>query len=667
MKKLLSIVLFAVIVTACSKDDEEMKGIVADQVTATVQPFTGDDMSLRAYWSQGDVMTVLRAGLPACQLTLSAGAGTSVGTFAGELSFGLGQEVTAIYPKVTGNEGFLTLQNEQNYAAETDINAYDIRFGSAQLVSDEVNIQMSSLLCALKLDIILGTDDAMESINSIEVVVPDRFLSGTFPISSANPAASLQMTNGTDRIKVNLTSTPSAGKQVTAYILTLPCDLSEVRQVKYIITTTNGVFTFCHKPAEAFLSGKMVPVILDVNRFTLVSGEPGEGEYARTISDISEYTNLNDPVFYGMGATDPVYANSYLISEAGNYTFDATVIGNGPGGIMANGKFHTSTASITPKSAALVWQDKPGLIKKVAFSNGKIIFSTAETFTPGNALIAAYTGTDGTGEILWSWHIWMTDKPALETHINLEGHKFTFMDRNLGAVNKTIGDAGSLGLLYQWGRKDPFLNSASATEVVQPILYDIEGKVLTDRFAEIWTSPDKGTIAYTLANPTHFLLAKDQETSADWYYGGGAGRVNRNFYLWGNPEGYVYRELSETLKTIYDPCPVGYRVPGNFAWSFVTYDGHFTPVPEQWSVKGSFTGGYTVIYDGTNTTFYPAQGCRSSAGGLSDAGEYGHYWMSGPFDEISPYVVCFGFANWYIHPDNECNTSTGRAVRCVKE
>ena len=48
MKKLLSIVLFAVIVTACSKDDEEMKGIVADQVTATVQPFTGDDMALRA-------------------------------------------------------------------------------------------------------------------------------------------------------------------------------------------------------------------------------------------------------------------------------------------------------------------------------------------------------------------------------------------------------------------------------------------------------------------------------------------------------------------------------------------------------------------------------------------------------------------------------------------
>ena len=97
MKKLLSIVLFAVIVTACSKDDEEMKGIVADQITATVQPFTGDDMSLRAYWNQGDVMTVLRAGLPACQLTLSAGAGTSVGTFAGELSFGLGQELSLIH------------------------------------------------------------------------------------------------------------------------------------------------------------------------------------------------------------------------------------------------------------------------------------------------------------------------------------------------------------------------------------------------------------------------------------------------------------------------------------------------------------------------------------------------------------------------------------------
>lgn len=667
MKKLLSIVLLAVIVTACSNDNKEMEVIVTDKVTAIAQPFTDKDMLLATCWNKEDAITIFPGDLPACQLTLSVGAGTSVGTFAGELSFKPGDYVLAFYPKVSGNDGSLTLQSEQNYATETDINTYDIRCGSAQLVSDKLEIEMPSLLCAIKLDIVLGTAYAMENINSVEVVIPGRFLSGTFPISSTYSASSLQVTNGSDRVKVNLTSPPSADEQVTAYILTLPCDLKQVQEVKYIITTTNGVFTFCHKPADEFLSGKIVTVNLDVNRFKLVTGEPGEGEYSTTINDVADYTDLNDPAFYGISVAGPVYANSYLVSEAGDYAFDATIIGNGPEGIMANGKFHTSTASLAPKSADLIWQDKPGLIKKVVLQDGKIIFSTAETFTPGNAVVAAYAGANGTGEILWSWHIWMTDKPTLETHINLEGQKFTFMDRNLGATNKTIGDAGTLGLLYQWGRKDPFLNSASASEVVQPTMYDKSGKILTDRFSEVWTSPEKGTIAYTLANPTHFLLAKDEETSADWYHGGGTGRANRNFYLWGNPDGYVYKELSETVKTIYDPCPVGYRVPGNFAWSFVTYDGHFTPVPGQWSVSGGFNGGYTVIYDGSNTTFYPAQGCRSSAGGLDDAGEYGHYWMSGPFSETGPYVVCFGFSNWYIHPDNECNTSVGRAVRCVKE
>lgn len=667
MKKLVNFVLLVVFITACSDDDEKVGVTITDQVTATIQPFTKDNMVLPVSWNSGDVITLFNNEMVAGQFVLASGAGTSVGVFDGELSAVTGQDVVAVYPKVTGDKGTLTLQREQNYASEADLNAYDIRLGSTRVVSDKADISMTSFLCALKLDIVLGPDYATENISSVEVVVPGKFLSGMFSLSLVDMIFISQMTDGSDRVKVCLTSEPAAEPGVTAYALTLPCELAGVEGIKYIVTTTNGIFTFCHKPADALPSGKVVPVTLDINQFTLVTGEPAEGEYSTTIADDSEYTDLNDPAFYGIVSAERVYANSYLINEAGNYAFAATVIGNGEAGIMPDGKFHTSTPSITPQSAAVLWQDKPGMISRVSLRNGKVVFTTAETFTPGNAVIAAYTGSNGTGDILWSWHIWISEKPALETHINLEGHKFVFMDRNLGAVNKTVGNAGSLGLLYQWGRKDPFPNSASADEVIQPVLYDGKGNVLTKQFSEHLTSPEIGTIEYTLAHPTHFLLAKDEVTSADWYYGGGAGRENRNFYLWGNPEGYVYKELSETVKTIYDPCPVGYRVPGNFAWSFVTYDGHFTPVSEQWSVSGGFNHGYMVIYDGTNTTFYPAQGCISSAGGYFDVNEYGHYWMSGPFALNSPYVVCFGFGNWYIHPDNECNTSAGRAVRCVKE
>ena len=35
------------------------------------------------------------------------------------------------------------------------------------------------------------------------------------------------------------------------------------------------------------------------------------------------------------------------------------------------------------------------------------------------------------------------------------------MDRNMGAISASPGNIGALGLLYQWGRKDPFLGSSS--------------------------------------------------------------------------------------------------------------------------------------------------------------------------------------------------------------
>ena len=53
-------------------------------------------------------------------------------------------------------------------------------------------------------------------------------------------------------------------------------------------------------------------------------------------------------------------ANSYIVSEAGVYSFDASVIGNGSAGIIPFGSFHTSDPKIEPTIAKLIWEDTPG-------------------------------------------------------------------------------------------------------------------------------------------------------------------------------------------------------------------------------------------------------------------------------------------------------------------
>ena len=150
-------------------------------------------------------------------------------------------------------------------------------------------------------------------------------------------------------------------------------------------------------------------------------------------------------------------SNSFIISYPGTYTFQ-TVKGNSS----------ESVGSVA--SAEVLWEtfgtdEQPevgSLVPFAVYKNGNITFGTPDQYREGNAVIAA---KDASGKILWSWHIWMTDQPQEHIYPNNAG---TMMDRNLGATSAEPGSVGALGLLYQWGRKDPFLGSALITESTTP-------------------------------------------------------------------------------------------------------------------------------------------------------------------------------------------------------
>lgn len=203
-------------------------------------------------------------------------------------------------------------------------------------------------------------------------------------------------------------------------------------------------------------------------------------------------------------------ANCYIVSEKGDYKFDATTIGNGQNGIIADAGFHTSSASITPENVSLLW-DENSIVNDLYLDDGKVYFTASAN--KGNALIAV---TDNSDNIIWSWHIWATEQP--NDYPSYDG--YSTLDRNIGAISANCEDGeATYGLYFQWGRKDPLRNPSTVID----------------------TNNVTGNITYTIEHPTQLVGGNFY----NWQYS------NKSEYLWG----YEYN-----TKTIYDPCPIGYKV-----------------------------------------------------------------------------------------------------------
>ena len=316
-------------------------------------------------------------------------------------------------------------------------------------------------------------------------------------------------------------------------------------------------------------------------------------------------------------------ANSYIVSSSGTYSIPAV-----------KGNTLESVGSVA--SVEVLWESfgtsvapKQGnLVAAAIYEGGNIYFKTATAFREGNAVIAA---KDASGKILWSWHIWMTDKPQVQAYNNGAGN---VMDRNLGATSATAGDVGALGLLYQWGRKDPFLGSASISES------QLAQSTLAWPSA-VASNSTSGTVDYVTAHPTTFVKGASA-ISYDWHY------ALRDDGLWA------------AEKTIYDPCPAGWRVP----------DGGESGL---WSTAGFTSSTYEAANKGIHfdisspsTTWYPAAGSLSyDSAELTSVGNYGYYWSITPYTSYACYL--YFFSNGSVNPANDNYRSYAFSVRCVED
>lgn len=216
-------------------------------------------------------------------------------------------------------------------------------------------------------------------------------------------------------------------------------------------------------------------------------------------------------------------------------------------------KLNTDLGNIgTGLSVELLWQDRKDLISEVKLADGdqglksEIRLTTNSSNFMGNAVIALKVGS----YIAWSWHIWVANYDPTDTDSQVVSNGYTFMDRNLGASYVDKGVVGSKGLLYQWGRKDPFPNSSTTTGEEEKEIYDIDNnppvaisKVDVSTLALVANNH----IQSSIYNPNVFYYTS--ATNGDWYTDD---RAYKNDNLWDD---------ENNLKAPYDPCPPGWRMP----------------------------------------------------------------------------------------------------------
>lgn len=451
-----------------------------------------------------------------------------------------------------------------------------------------------------------------------------------------------------------------------------------------------------------------------------VSVHPGEDSSVHTATLRNAPSKGSNTKYYSLSnstgqPTIENTANCYIVDAPGFYLFPLTY-GNGVKNGYINPSAYTSTASATttlktfvnhrgsaithahihnnagctPAKAELVWQDAPSLITNIRYNNDNdgtipvITFNVDRaTIRQGNAVIAI---KDASGTILWSWHIWVTDEDISKTIevTNKQNVKYNFMPVNLGwcdantityaerscKVKFTAGTqskeitikqaaasitTGGNSPYYQWGRKDPFLPSNGSGNI-NKTWYDKDGTPSTASPKIMNFSTGTTCIKNYILNPS---IMQSNESGDNTYYN-----------LWSANNTVNSANDNSVIKTIYDPCPVGFKLPASNAFTGFTVTGDNTNnVSEINGTWDSSKNGWNFYTNSSKskTIFFPLIGYRGySSGNSFKYKENGYYWTAIPWSKS----FCRTFllsSDGLVHPLSNNRRALGCVIRPSKE
>lgn len=486
-------------------------------------------------WEKGDQLGVYLADgtfVGIANLTNeSAGKNSGTFTLSTETEIADGTALKFSYPYVenaVSGTGVVAAEQTLASAASAGVGANAVAFAEAVYVQGQTNVVLNHVNAYLKFNI-ASAEDAFAGYNldGITLWADDAAVSGNIDGNAYS--------NTGDYVKVSLTSPVTVGTHAQPLWLTsLPADLSECKKVYAIVHMSKGTETVTLpvrlNGAGNLPAGSVTEITLPSLTKSLAPAwyEPVETRYIAAYGEGWCYGPENTVLFTAknvaktvelkargnfMKVVEPVYVQ---VLYASNQSQDKTT-----GFVKFDGTDSYSGGFI---------DHEIGDDYSVSVSIGNVNNSSA------NGQISAVLVKDSNKNTIWGINLWACFN-ALKTVTYDNG---TILTYDLGAGNTidAYNDWKSQGCYFQWGRPWAFPYSDNA------------------KFG--WTKvPTSNAVTLAKSASTPWAMYNYNGEPYDWYWGDGnkTDRSGDLDDLWGNPT-----SSGVGVKSIYDPCPKGYRV-----------------------------------------------------------------------------------------------------------
>ena len=445
------------------------------------------------------------------------------------------------------------------------------------------------------------------------------------------------------------------------------------------LTTTSGDGSFT--PASETGVANLVPDPANTNKLAAMNA----ALKLNAKGSASDYYDLSTHDIKG-NVTPCNTANCYVISHPGYYKIPL-VYGNAIKNGMSNPKAYTyngnpsdpniafvlknfkdhdnknitdpwitkSNGGVnTPNGVKLVWADESGLVTNLAMTgtgtNAFVQFEVpAANIKNGNAVIAVTKD----GVVVWSWHLWFIHDNVLNTTAcwNYQNKEYDFTEESLGmkytawsSTTYTSPRSIKIKVVQNYGQGSPMVPEESVLTITQKSSNIRQGTNTFYQFGRKDALPATNTIegyytfdnthggcslGYAIQHPDNMFATVGTATyQHDWC------NVTYN-NLWSANNSTTGFNDNTVIKTIYDPCPTGFKIPASNAFTDFSKTGEMTINQTDYNVSGAWSNGWYFNNKITNpdaSIYFPASGARHyEDGSLNSINWCGYSWSAIPY------------------------------------
>lgn len=375
------------------------------------------------------------------------------------------------------------------------------------------------------------------------------------------------------------------------------------------------------------------------------------------VTDLSMFDIYGNPILQNT-------ANCYVVNKTGSYKIPlvfGNALKNGSVNSAAytknsssyshdfvdfNGTVVTSpyieTVSGTASSAQLSIADTDGIFTDISIVDGSPCryLQFKINSVPATGANGVLSIKNSSGAIMWSWHVWVwADSLAPVEITNSTGVGYNILPVNLASKWDDATKTKIKNWHYQFGRPNPMLCPSAYNSTSNHASYGVLSYVVASIASDIQTG---------IQNPATFY-----KISSSYNYNWFQTNSGKTYNLWDTACTSTGNRDNNVVKTIYDPCPVGFKMPNGNTFTGLSAITNTNGIIKFTRYSGDSTG-----------VGFPMSGYRSD-GTLLAVGSYGGVWLSSAYSQNTAYQLYFNSSN--VNPQGDNSRADGFSIRPVQD